>query len=49
MTDRGLTMAAMLVLQAPGGEQEEQVVALAVVGQPEVPQPGVGEPKHGAC
>ena len=45
MADRGLAVAAALVLQGPGREQEEQVVAVAVVGQPEVPQPGVVEPQ----
>ena len=36
------------VQQRPGRPQEEQVVALAVVGEPEVPHPRVGERQHGA-
>jgi hypothetical protein len=32
MPDRGSPVAPSLVLQGPGGEQEEQVVAIAVVG-----------------
>src|SRR5829696_7420163 len=32
MADRGSPVAPLLVLQGPGGEQEEQVVAVAVVG-----------------
>jgi hypothetical protein len=46
VADRGSVVAPPLVLQGPGGEQEEQVVAVAVVGQPEVPEPGAGEPEH---
>ena len=29
-----------------GGVEEEQVVSLAVVGEPEVPHPGFGESEH---
>jgi hypothetical protein len=39
-------VAPPFVLQGPGGEQEEQVVAVAVVDQPEVPHPGAGKPEH---
>jgi hypothetical protein len=48
MADGGLAVAPSLVLQRPGGEQEEQVVAVAVIRQPEVPHPGVGELEHGS-
>jgi hypothetical protein len=42
VADAGPAVPPSFILQRSGGEQEEQVVAVAVVGQPEVPDPRVG-------
>ena len=34
------------VVQGAGGVQEEHVVAVAVIGEPEVPHPRIGQVEH---
>src|SRR3712207_9462631 len=46
MADGGPAVSPSFVLQVPAGEQEEQVVAVAVVGQPEVPHPRARSEEH---
>ncbi len=40
-------VATVGIVEGPGGVEEEQVVLLAVVGEPEVPHPGLGRPNTG--
>jgi phosphoenolpyruvate carboxykinase (GTP) len=46
VTDPRPVVAPFGVLQGLGREQEEQVIPLAVVGRPEVPDPGVRKREH---
>ena len=47
MPDRCPVVTAVGIVQRPGGVEEEEVVLLAVVDEPEVPHPGLGEAEHG--
>ncbi|MEP7022957.1 MAG: hypothetical protein ABJB47_03925 [Actinomycetota bacterium] len=46
MPDPGPPVPAVSVEQGTGRAQEEDVLALAVVSEPEVPGPGVGKDEH---
>ena len=46
MTDRCPVVPRIGVVQGTGGVEEEQVVLLAVVDEPEVPHPGLGKAEH---
>ena len=49
VTDRGAQVTAVRVDQGAGGAEEEGVVVDAVVDEPGVPQPVVGEPERHRC
>ena len=46
MPDRRATVAPVRIVQGARGVQEEQVVLVAVAGEPEVPHPRVGQLQH---